>query len=194
MHEKELIVERYLDIIIRMKKLILNTLLVFAVTSLVLSCAKDDREINLLQQETSIESYVKTFSDKRVEVYNKVWRVVLEEGAESAEAQKGDSVFFDYAAYIFNSGKGFLFSTNKRSIAESAEMTQDVSLFKKWRVRLGSGELIAGLEEGLAGVKRGERCYVIFSSRKGFGPVQIGLVPKLSPLIYEVWITDVKKN
>ena len=72
MHEKELNVERYLDIITRMKKLILNTLLVFAVTSLVLSCAKDDREINLLQQETSIESYVKTFSDKRVEVYNKV--------------------------------------------------------------------------------------------------------------------------
>jgi len=177
-----------------MKKLILIPFFVFTVAFLVLSCAKDDREINLLQQETSIESYVKTFSEQRVEVYNKVWRVVLEEGAESAEAQKGDSVFFDYAAYIFSSGKGSLFSTNKRSIAESAKMTQDVSLFKKWKVLLGNGELITGLEEGLTGVKRGERCYVVFSSRKGFGPVQIGLVPKLSPLIYEVWITDVKKN
>ncbi|PKO96502.1 MAG: hypothetical protein CVU12_05010 [Bacteroidetes bacterium HGW-Bacteroidetes-7] len=194
MHEKELIVERYLDIISRMKKLILTAVFVFSVISLMLSCTKDDRENNMLQQETSIESYVKTFSEQRVQVYDKVWRVVMVEGTESVEAQKGDSVFFDYAAYIFNSGKGFLFSTNKRSIAEDAKMTQDVSLFNKWKVRLGNGELISGLDEGLEGVKRGERCYVVFSSRKGFGSVQIGLVPKMSPLIYEVWITDVKKN
>lgn len=177
-----------------MKKLILISLLLFSVVSLNLSCAKEDTENIMLQQETTIESYVKTFTEQRVEVYDKVWRVVMTEGLESVEAQNGDSVFFDFAAYVFSSGKGFLFSTNKRSIAEDAKMTQDVSLFRKWKVRLGSGELIAGLDEGLAGVRQGERCYVLFSSRKGFGPVQIGLVPKMSPLIYEVWITDVKKN
>ena len=92
MHEKELIVERYLDIISVMKKLILTAVFVFSVISLMLSCTKDDSESNMLQQETSIESYVKTFSEQRVQVYDKVWRVVMEEGTESVEAQKGDSV------------------------------------------------------------------------------------------------------
>jgi FKBP-type peptidyl-prolyl cis-trans isomerase len=158
------------------------------------SCSKDDRENTMIQQETSIEAYALTYDEDKVVAYDKVWRIVLNEGAGSLEAQRGDSVIFDYAGYIFSSGKGALFGTSKRDIATEAGLNQDVNLFGKKRVKLGEGSLIAGLDKGLAGVKAGEKCYVIFSARYGFGPVQIGLVPKMSPLIYEVWVADVKKN
>lgn len=177
-----------------MKISLLNLLAAALMFFAVLSCAKEDRVNLMVQQEKSIESYAATFSQNRVEVSDFVWRVVLDEGSEEITAQQGDSLIFEYAAYLFSSGKGFLFSTNIRSIATAAGITQDENIFYPRRIRVGKGELLPGLDIGLQGVRKGERCYVIFSARKGFGPVQIGLVPKMSSLIYEVWVRDVKKN
>ena len=146
------------------------------------------------QQESAIDKFVETFTDSRVVVEDGVWRVIMEEGVGTTEAAAGDSVRINYAAYIFNSGKGALYDTNVKSVANEAGLDMDFSVLQPKWVLVGRGKLLSGLDIGLISVKKGERCYIIFSSRHGFGNTQIGLVPKMSPLLIEVWIQDVKKN
>ncbi|PKP05604.1 MAG: hypothetical protein CVU10_09625 [Bacteroidetes bacterium HGW-Bacteroidetes-5] len=159
-----------------------------------LSCAKEE-QLNLMsQQESAIDKFVETLADSRVVVEDGVWRVVMEEGSGSGEAVAGDSLKINYAAYIFNSGKGALYDTNIKSVANEAGLEMDFDFMQPKWVVVGKGKLLSGMDRGLISVKKGERCYVIFSARHGFGNTQIGLVPKMSPLLIEVWVLDVKKN
>jgi hypothetical protein len=169
--------------------IVLSLLLIF-----LNSCSKEERANLMTQQESQIESYIKTLQDKRVEVLDGVWRVVFEEGSGNREAASGDSVVFNYAAYIFSSGKGALYDTNVKSIADEAGIYRELSHFVPKKEVLGKGRLLSGLEKGLISAKPGESSYVIFSARHGFGNVQTGLVPKMSPLLIEVWLIEVKKN
>ena len=59
---------------------------------------------------------------------------------------------------------------------------------------LDEGSLISGLANGLAGVKAGERCDIVFSAKYGFGNTVVYNVPKLTPLFFEVWIEGIVKN
>lgn len=148
----------------------------------------------MTEQEKLIEKYTSTLQSEEVVINDGVWRVVLEEGSGTYGAVAGDSVIFNYSAYIFSNGKGSVFDTNIKSVAKEAGLGMDQIFFQPRRKVVGEGELLPGLERGLLGVKKGEKCYLIFSSRHGFGNKQIGMVPKMSPLIYEVWIADVKQN
>lgn len=169
----------------------LIALLIFLVP---LSCAKEE-QLNLMsQQESAIDKFAETFADSRVVVEDGVWRVVMEEGSGTTEAVAGDSLRINYAAYIFSSGKGALYDTNVKSVANEAGLELDFDLLQPRWVIVGRGKLLSGMDRGLISVKKGERCYVIFSARHGFGNTQIGLVPKMSPLLIEVWVLDVKKN
>lgn len=161
---------------------------------ILLSCAKEEQLNVMSQQESAIDKFVETLADSRVVVEDGVWRVVMQEGSGSVEAVAGDSLKINYAAYIFNSGKGDLYDTNIKSVANEAGLEMDFDLLQPRWVVVGKGKLLSGLDRGLISVKKGERCYVIFSARHGFGNTQIGLVPKMSPLLVEVWVLDVKKN
>ncbi len=176
-----------------LKKNILLSGVLFIVIFAV-SCAKQERDNIIIDQQKSIESYAATFTSGRVEKNGMVWRLVLNEGHGDINAQKGDSLYFLYAAYIFSSGKGPLIFTNILEIAKNNGFDVSNMSFDFYREVVGNGKLLQGLDKGLIGVKPGEKCYVIFTANDGFGPVQIGLIPKMSPLIYEVWVSDVKKN
>lgn len=162
--------------------------------SLSLSCTKEELLNQMTEQEKLIEKYTSTLQSEEVVINDGVWRAVLEEGSGSYSAKAGDSVIFNYSAYIFSNGKGKVFDTNIKSVAKEAGLGMDQVFLKPRAKVVGRGELLPGLDRGLIGVKKGEKCYLIFSSRHGFGNKQIGMVPKMSPLIYEVWIVDVKQN
>ncbi len=171
-------------------------------------CGKQEEDLRLNEQEVSIEAYVEGLDEEsyiEVVVANGVWRIVLDYGANDEEpvettigsaigAETGDSLFFDYAAYVFEGGRGMFFDTSLPDLAESMGLSRDPSEFVPMEIALGRGEVISGLDKGLAGVKEGEHCYVIFSARHGFGNTQTGLVPELSALMYEVWVKKVKKD
>lgn len=170
------------------------SLIVLIIILVPLSCAKEE-QLNLMsQQESAIDKYVKSLANSGVVVEDGVWRVVMDEGSGTIEAVAGDSLQINYAAYIFNSGKGDLYDTNVKSVANEAGLEMDFDLLQPRLVVLGRGKLLSGMDRGLISVKKGERCYLIFSARHGFGNTQIGLVPKMSPLLIEVWVLDVKKN
>ena len=54
--------------------------------------------------------------------------------------------------------------------------------------------MVSGLVNGLVGAKKGEKCDIVFSAKYGFNNTVVYNVPKLSPLIFEVWIEDIVKN
>lgn len=174
-----------------LKNLILTTL-VLLVSSLI-SCQKQEQEISVASQEKSIESFVTAQTSSRVAFNGGVYRVVLDEGAGDTLAL-GDSLILEYAAYIFTSGKGPVFATNIPEIAALAGIDISNSGMENYGIQLGKTSLLSGVELGLRGVRKGEHSYIVFSSRFGYGNKIVGIVPKYSSLIFEVWIKDVKKN
>ncbi len=169
-------------------------ILLFPALLLLESCSKEEITNRMTEQEAQIETFVKSIQDARVEVSDGVWRVVLEEGSSNSVAASGDSIEFNYAAYIFSSGKGVLYDTNVKSIADEAGIYRELTHLIPRRELLGKGRMLSGLDKGLISSKPGEKSYIIFSARHGFGNVQAGLVPKMSPLLIEVWMIEVKKN
>lgn len=159
------------------------------------SCAKQDREIIIAQQIKDIETFAMSAanSSKRLVLNNGSTRLVISEGAGDTLAV-GDSVVFDYAGYIFQSGLGTLFDTNVESISDVLGINIYNRGFDCGESIVGRGKLIKGLDLGFIGAKIGEQSYIVFPANLGFDNTNIGLVPKMSALIYEVWIKEIKKN
>jgi FKBP-type peptidyl-prolyl cis-trans isomerase len=142
-----------------------------AVLALTTACTTESIKNTLLQQEKAIESYITALKKEHLvdTVYNLggVYRAVLEAGAGEGAAP-GDSVIFDYEAYIFSSGKGALYDFGSESGT------------------LGSGSYFSGLETGLTGMLTGEHAEIIMASDKAYGNVPVGLLPPNTPLIFEI--------
>jgi hypothetical protein len=161
--------------------------------SLLVSCEKQEQEISVASQEKSIESFVTAQTNSRIAFNGGVNRVVLQEGSGDTLAS-GDSLILEYAAYIFSSGKGPVFATNIPQIAVLAGIDISNTGMQNYGIQLGKTPLLSGVGLGLRGVRKGEHSYIVFSSRFGYGNKIVGIVPKYSPLIFEVWIKEVKKN
>ncbi len=57
---------------------------------------------------------------------------------------------------------------------------------KPFALRLGSGTVIKGWEEGLAGIKPGERRQLIIPAELAYGERQVGKIPPGSTLIFNI--------
>ncbi|MCF0173422.1 MAG: FKBP-type peptidyl-prolyl cis-trans isomerase [Bacteroidales bacterium] len=126
-------------------------------------------------QDEKIDKFLEKYKDSVV-VYNAgVNRIVLQQGLENGVvAQKGDEVTFDYVGSTFDSAIGNQFAAGS------------------FTAILGKGEMIAGLDKGIEGMKVGERSYILFSCANGYDTTVAG-VSKTSALIFEVMLTEVKK-
>ena len=170
-----------------MKKvlLIMWTILLFA------SCAKEDRNNMIVNQEEAIDRYISQLEDVRVVRNGGASRLVYIEGEGSHSLAAGDSVKFYYAGYVFSGGKGALFATNNPEIAAN----NDFPLAGGIEERVpGRGDMVKGLANGLMGARAGEKCDVVFSAKYGYGNTAVYNVPKMTPLIFEIWVEDIVKN
>ncbi|MDR3183946.1 MAG: FKBP-type peptidyl-prolyl cis-trans isomerase [Prevotellaceae bacterium] len=146
------------------------------------ACTAESIKTSLLQQEKDIERYIETLKKNTenpvdtVYYFGGVYRVVLEAGVGEGAAA-GDSVVFDYKAYMFASGKGAVYDSLQHE-----------------RGTLGQGSYFAGLETGLTGMLEGEQAQVILTSEKGYGSVAVGIVPPNTPLLFEIKMDRVVKN
>ena len=160
------------------------TILFFCIP-LFYSCVKDDDRVTFSTQEASIDKYIQSLVESqnfRYEVYDGVWRVVMEEGEGNIVVAQGSQIKIDYAIFKFESGQGEQY-TNIESLGDGDD----------WLI-VGNGNILKGLDIGLVGAKLNERCYIIFSARHGFGNTQVGIIPKMTPLLVEVWIKEIKDN
>jgi len=158
-------------------------------------CTKQDRETTIANEIKAIDTYTTSMSAsaKAVVINDGSTRIVMKEGT-GEPASAGDSVYFKYAAYIFSNGPSTIFDTNLDSLASTLGIEIRNRGFDIGSCIIGQGELIRGLDTGLIGSKTGEYSYVVFPSSLGFGNIKVGIVPKMTSLIYEVWISKIKKR
>lgn len=170
-----------------MKKVlyILCAVLLFA------SCAKEDRKNTIVNQEEAIDRYISQQKDVRIVRNSGSNRLVYLEGQGKDSLAVGDSVKFYYAGYVFSSGKGSLFATNNPEIAQQKDFPLAGGIEE---CVLGNGSMVKGLANGLVGAKAGEKCDVVFSAKYGYDNTAVYNVPKMTPLIFEVWIEEIVKN
>lgn len=171
----------------KMRKFIFGIIAAIAV----LSCTKEDRNNTIVAQEEKIDKYITSLQGVRVARNGGSNRIVYTEGVSDKTLEIGDSVKFYYAGYIFNNGKGPLFVTNNPAVSQANDFPLQDGVHK---CILSNGNLIPGLAQGLVGAKAGEKCDVIFSAKYGFNNTVVYNVPKLSPLIFEIWIEEIVKN
>ena len=146
--------------------------------SAALACQSETEEANI-NQDKYIDTYISAnFADNTVYREDGVCRVVVLEGAQGAPVvERGDSVYLYYSAFTFTE-KG-----------PTAQFAADSGM-----VRVGTGDLIKGLDTGLAGARLGEEALIIFSADDGFGNQAVGIVPENTALLYDVGIAAIKKN
>lgn len=166
-------------------------LLAASILNMAAGCTKQDRENTIISQEERIDDYISSLADVEVVHNNGSNRVVISPGS-STVAETGDSIYMRFAAYIFSNGPGTLFATNDTSIVDNNDFSETESLYGE--IRLGTTDLVPGLEYGLEGVAEGEHCYIIFSAKYGFNNTVVGIVPKLSPLFFDIYVDRIVKN
>jgi FKBP-type peptidyl-prolyl cis-trans isomerase len=173
--------------------------LLLASTAL-LSCTKESRELMYANQEERIEKFVvnqqSSNPDVRVVHNGGSTRVVISEG-EGVEATARGKVSVYYAGYNFSSGSvsnSYLFATNNKDFASSVnwKLTDDSLMSEPLEIDLADKDMLEGLRNGLAGVREGEECYILFSGKYAFGKNKIGTIPANSPLAFRIWVQQVE--
>jgi FKBP-type peptidyl-prolyl cis-trans isomerase FkpA len=61
------------------------------------------------------------------------------------------------------------------------------------KFRLGSRQVIQGLEEGVARMRKGGRATLIIPSALAYGDQQAGPIPPFATLIFEVWLVGTEE-
>ncbi|OFY38604.1 MAG: hypothetical protein A2X18_00195 [Bacteroidetes bacterium GWF2_40_14] len=185
--------EYFVESLKKMKKPLIAILL--GLFTFMAGCTKEDKELQLAQQIKDIDSFTKNqvLSGKRLALNQGSSRIVIAEGVGDT-LMVGDSVAFDFAGYVFQSGLGMLFETNVPEIAETLGINIYNRGFDFGKGVIGKSMFIDGLDKGLRGAKKGEHSYIVFPANLGYDKKDVGLVPKMSPLIFEVWIKAIKKN
>ena len=164
-------------------------------------CSEQEIENKLTTQEQQIDRYITTQAERyRIVRRNGSNRIILTEGMDEQgtllpdSLQYGDSVRFYYACYLFSNGPSTLYATNHQATAQAKgfQVTDPDFSIEAWLYK--KGVWISGVDNGFYGVRTGEHGYIIFSAKYGFGDEPMYNIPKLSPLLYEYWIEEVKPN
>lgn len=175
----------------------MKRILPILLTALVASaaCTKQQVQSYYDKQQTNIDDFVSALleSGKAVKSISKghAIRIVLKEGTTADSLATNGTVSFYYAGYTL-SGKTLsnssLFSTNSKAWADDAKwkVTADDEDYRLLTLKLDEAPLLEGLRDGLAGVKGGEECYIVFLGKYGFGNAASGTIPAKSTLVYRI--------
>lgn len=71
-------------------------------------------------------------------------------------------------------------------LADGTKFDSSADRGKPFELTLGAGRVIKGWEEGLRGIKPGERRQLIISPDLGYGKRQVGTIPPDSTLIFNI--------
>lgn len=164
------------------------------------SCVGQKLETTYNNQEDKIDQYIEknrvTGGDTLRVVYNGgASRLVTKEG-EGMELAADGNIAFYYAGYTFSGSisNSNLFVTNHMETATAAGWTLSDEDAKALTINLNEYRLLPGLRSGLAGVKGGEECQILFSGKYGFGKKAFGTIPANSALVYKIWVESISND
>lgn len=171
---------------------------VLAAAFMALSCTKQSLEETYSSQESNIDSFLQTEMENNPGseiIHNRGSnRLVLVQGDGEQLSATGKATVY-YAAYVFerNISTDNLIATNHEETASASDWTTTLPSYDPVVFDLKDGDLVAGLKNGMEGVRAGEECYIVFSGKYGFGNKKHGNVPANSALLYHVWVLEVSE-
>lgn len=166
--------------------------------ALLQGCSKQSLQTTYDNQDKKIDQFIQSQlnSSAAVRVYadGGVSRLVVSEGEGADSLSTEGTVSFFYTGYTFSgslSSKN-IFATNDPSVVSSGDWGKlsgvDTTAVT---VNLRDSDLVEGLRKGLFGVRKGEKCMIMFSGQHAFGNKAIGTIPANSALLYNVSVTEI---
>ncbi len=104
----------------------------------------------------------------------------VENNMEEKISKAGDLLVMNYTGRLEN---GTIFDSNV--LAEFNHVTP-------FEFVLGAGQVIQGWDEGLVGMKIGDKKTLVIPPEKGYGNRAVSIIPANSTLIFEVEVVDIK--
>lgn len=95
-------------------------------------------------------------------------------------SKAGDTLVMNYTGRLTN---GTVFDSN---------IDPKFSHVQPFKFKLGAGQVIRGWDEGLVGMKVGEKKTLTIPPEKGYGPQTVGSIPANSTLIFEVELVGIE--
>lgn len=132
------------------------------------------------QAAESITTQPRTADSTTVTLESGLQYVQIHPG-DGARADKGDKVFIHYVGSV-ESGEIF-------------DSSRDRLIPNPFSFELGSGRVVAGMDEGVSGMRVGERRLLIIPSQLGYG--ERGAPPTIAPgatLYFDIELVDVNKE
>lgn len=185
----------------------IKTLFVILAAAAASACSRQSLETAWADQEESIDSFIQSLPAEgnpddpdalfvRDVIYNGgSSRVIMRDGSGPA-LENGGTVSFYYTGYVFTGSISAenIFATNHEQTAQENGWSVTDPDYSIKTVTLGRNDgLLAGLHNGLLGVRAGEICYIIFSGEYGFGKRRVERVPANSALLYEIRVESVSE-
>lgn len=86
-----------------------------------------------------------------------------------------------------------MFATNHYATASLSGWSLSDGDYSPVSISMSDKDIVAGLRDGLVGVRAGEVCDILFSGRYGFGKKPLGPIPANSALLYRIWVESVSE-
>lgn len=175
-------------------------LISLAALSACLSCTKQQVQASYDKQETMIDNFVtgQLKTEGTYAVYNKgSVRLVTVRGEGTDSLATDGVVSYYYALYRLTASPisaSNLIATNNAEVAGSSWSLSDESAFDIITAKLDEAGYVDGLRNGLAGVRAGQECYILFSGKYGFGDRIHGTIPANSGLVYHIWVSSISND
>ncbi len=149
-----------------MKRLAINSLL--GVSLLICTGCSCDRKPDQDAKAQGVQKMTKTTTPSGL-IYE-----IIKEG-QGAVAQKGNAVKVHYTGWLYNNGQ------------KGAKFDSSVDRNQPFQFALGGGMVIKGWDEGVAGMKVGEKRILIIPANLGYGARGAGaVIPPNATLMFEV--------
>lgn len=148
------------------------TAVLVAAVALMTACGSSSTDIFVAPQvieETTFDPSLDIDLSEMTRTSSGLYVLVLEEG-EGPQAAARDSVTVDYTGWLSD---GTVF---------------DIGSVPQYE--LGVGLVVAGFDEGVIGMRVGERRRIIIPPALGFGNQQVGIIPPGSILIFNIELTS----
>ena len=176
-------------------------LAVFALFIGLFSCSKESQKEEWADQEELIEDFIEVILDSDSTAVTvstgKAERVIVVSGSGDELASDGNIAFY-YAGYVLKSSKlssCTLFATNYEDVALDEDWdVSDSTALNIMTINIKETDLTDGLKSGLVGVQGGEECYILFTSKYGFGKKALGTIPANSPQVWHIWVESISND
>jgi FKBP-type peptidyl-prolyl cis-trans isomerase len=104
---------------------------------------------------------------------------IIDQGHENLVARAGDKVWVEYTGKLEN---GTVFDASSKHPDQPLIFT------------LGQGQVIRGWDEGIAGMKVGDKRQLIIPAKLGYGDRAAGEIPPNSTLIFDVQLLGIQRG